>query len=143
MDAYVKPRQSPGGDEAYLAERKANRAVLDQYEAWAKAQPEIQTDLPTESGGTFSYARSLEHDVDNLLEEWLKAKDAQKAEARIKRMCSKNWVFSLTEKDGKPCDDNTIFTNPRKPGQTLAVLKKHLTEKYGAALKDFLNERYS
>lgn len=143
VDAYAKLRQSPEGDKAYSTERKANRAVLDQYEAWAKTQPEIETDLPTEGGGTFSYARSLEHDVDNLLEEWLKAKDAQRAEARIKRMCSKNWVFSLTEKDGKPCDPNTVYTIPRQSHQTLAVLKKHLTEKYGAALKDFLNERYS
>lgn len=143
VEAYAKPRKSPEGDEAYFAERKGNQVVLDQYEAWAKTQPEIETDLPAQGGGEFSYARSLEADVDNLLEAWLKAHYAKKDEARLKRMCGKNWVFSLKMDKGKPSDPNTIFTIPRQPTHTLEMLKKHLTEKHGANLKEFLNERYS
>lgn len=143
LHAYAKPRQSPEGDAAYFKERKGNQVFLDQYEAWAAKQPEIQTELPTEGGGKFSYPHTLEADVDLLLEEWLKAEYAKKNVARMKRMCHTKWVFALKEKEGKPCDANCIFTIAKRPGQLVAVVGKQLREQHGANLLEFLNEYYA
>ena len=140
VDAYAKLRKSPEGDQAYFAERKGNQVFIDQYEAWAKTQPDVESEVP--GWGKFNLPRSLEADVDLLLEQWLKAEYAKKDAARLKRMCQKNWVFSLHEQDGQPLDANTIFTIPRKPAQTLAGVKTHLTGKYGKNLKQLLNETY-
>lgn len=141
LHAYAKPRQSPQGDEAYFKEKKGNQVFIDQYEAWAAQQPEIETNLPTEGGGKFTYPHTLEADVDLLLEEYLKAQFAKKDAARLQRMCQQNWVFSLkVDAEGQPHDANTIFTIPRRETHTLEALKKHLTEKHGANLKEFLNE---
>jgi hypothetical protein len=91
VHAYAKPRQSPAGDEAYFKEKKGNQVFLDQYEAWAAKQPEIETDLKPKSRrrGIFSYPHTLEADVDLLLEEWLKTHYAKKDAARLKRLCQK------------------------------------------------------
>lgn len=143
VDAYAKPRKSPVGDEAYFTERKGNQVFLDQYEAWAAQLPPIETNLPGEGEANFSYAHSLEADVDLLLEQWLKDRNTKKDEARLKRMCKTKWVFSLKEDKGKPCDPNTIFTIARNPAQQLAVVGRQLRERHGENLLEFLNERYA
>ncbi|MDF7815282.1 hypothetical protein [Hymenobacter sp. YC55] len=141
--SYAKPRKSPQGDEEYFKESRANQVFLDQYEAWTKQQPLIKTALKMANGDDFTYAHSLETDVDLLLEEWIKAKYAKQDEERLKRMCKTKWVFTLTEDKGKPCDPNSMFSIPRKPTQTLAQLTKYLREEYGDNLKEIVNERYA
>lgn len=142
VHAYAKPRQSPQGDEAYFQEKKLNKFFLNQYEAWAKTQPAIETDLPTEGGGKFSYPHTLEADVDLWLEQWLTAEYARKGAARMKRMCGTKWVFTLKEKDGKPVEANTLFMIVKRPGQLLAVVAADLRKKHGANLLEILNEQY-
>lgn len=142
VSAYAKPRQSPEGDAAYLKERNANRVFTDQYEAWAKQQPPIETNLKVEGGANFSYAHSLEADVDLLLEQWLKEKYAKQDAARMKRLCNKKWVFTLKEHKGKPTKPNSYFMMERAAHEDLAGMGKHLRAAHGTNLIEFLNEKY-
>lgn len=136
----VQPFFSGNSDEKRRTQMKANRLVMAQYEAWAAQQPNWGVGESQVSPGGF--ARSLADDVDAAFELWLQAHYAKKDQDRMKRLCGKQWVFSLKERDGKPVEANVIFTMPRLPQHSLATVGKHLRQKHGDNLKQFYNEIY-
>ena len=65
-----------GGCTDYNANSPELRPVLAEAEAYCKAQPDINY-------GEFSIKNNLEHTIDQLFEDWLKAKDQKKFERQM------------------------------------------------------------
>lgn len=138
IHAYAKPRA--GNAPLQHAEIKANRAIMAQYDEWAAQQPNVL--VGKFESAPEGFTRTVQLDVETAFEVWLKEYYDKKDAARLKRLCKKEWVFTLHEKDGKPTDPNALLTIKRDPTHQLAAIGKHLRDKYGDNLKQFFNEIY-
>lgn len=76
----------------------------------------------------------LEHLIDTLLEEHLKAKENQRIENTYKRWCKKSVVFRV--KGDKPNTWRTLNT------VYVQGAVQHLRQKHGDQLEEILNERF-
>ena len=65
-----------GGCTDYYGIEKAYPDIIKEAEAYCKAQPDIDY-------GTFTIKNNLEHTIDLLFENWLKAKERKKLEKRM------------------------------------------------------------
>ena len=76
LAGYCK-NQGHGGCTDYYGIEKHSSDIIKEAEAYCKAQPDIDF-------GTFTVPNNLEHTIDLLLEDWLKAKEAKKLERKMK-----------------------------------------------------------
>ncbi len=73
---YCK-NQGHGGCTDYYPDKPEHRQVIADAEAYCKTLPDINY-------GTFSIKNNLEHTIDQLFEDWLKAKETKKLERKMK-----------------------------------------------------------
>ena len=66
-----------GGCTDYYGIEKASSDIIKEAEAYCESLPDIDY-------GTFTIKNNLEHTIDQLLEDWLKAKETKKLERKMK-----------------------------------------------------------
>jgi hypothetical protein len=83
-DLYVNGKKAgyckntgQGGCTDYYGIEKHSSDIIKEAEAYCKAQPDIDF-------GTFTIKNNLEHTIDQLFEDWLKAKETKKFEKQMK-----------------------------------------------------------
>lgn len=113
--------------------RYLDKAAEQRLKAVAQSLPRVvREDIsdPKNPGQPFSYQPDVDHLVNDLFLAHLKQKEEQKVE----RLCKTRTLY-VRHSDGD--DSYWIVKQPYGPG-----IKEHLEKKFGADLKEILNERF-